>query len=161
MPQLEFWVGKKSLDKLQTTQKMSDTPETDRYVKMRASLAYCIDRDAADFARRLERERDEARRELQSERDLPTHLLDVDAICKQRDEARRERDAIKFDLDFRRDLYELKVKELHALKDQLDDTIAALETIASLDFVITLPDRMDAVRDIANKALNNIKQHKK
>ncbi len=35
---------------------MSDTPRMDQYVKMRASLAYCVDRDTSDFARQLERE---------------------------------------------------------------------------------------------------------
>lgn len=35
---------------------MSDTPRTDQYVKMRASLAYCVEKDTADFARQLERE---------------------------------------------------------------------------------------------------------
>lgn len=35
---------------------MSDTPRTDQYVKMRASLAYCVEQDTAEFARQLERE---------------------------------------------------------------------------------------------------------
>lgn len=42
---------------------MSDTPRTDQYVKMRASLAYCVERDTSDFARILERERNQARQE--------------------------------------------------------------------------------------------------
>lgn len=40
---------------------------------------------------------------------------------------------------------------------QRDELIEGLEKIASLDFVITLPDRMDAVRKIANETLNKIK----
>lgn len=43
---------------------MRDTPRTDQYVKMRASLAYCVDRDTSDFARQLERELAEARKEI-------------------------------------------------------------------------------------------------
>jgi hypothetical protein len=35
--------------------------------------------------------------------------------------------------------------------------IEGLEKIASCDWVITLPDRMDAVRNIANETLNKIK----
>lgn len=41
---------------------------------------------------------------------------------------------------------------------QRDLLIEGLEKIASLDFVITLPDRMDAVRNIANETLNKLKQ---
>jgi hypothetical protein len=80
---------------------MSNTPETnelrDSLFKLKAcnSVAY---QEMVMLARRFERERDEARRKLQSERDLPTHLLDVDAICQQRDEARRERDVFKLEM---------------------------------------------------------------
>ena len=80
---------------------MSDTPRTDQYVKMRASLAYCAERDTSDFARILERELAE--------------------VTKQRDTA-----------------------------------IEGLEKLASCDWVITLPDRMDAVREIARDTLNKI-----
>ena len=41
--------------------------------------------------------------------------------------------------------------------NQRDILMSALEKIESLDFVITLPDRMDAVREIANETLNKIK----
>ena len=47
-------------------------------------------------------------------------------------------------------------RELARVTEQRDSAIAALETIASLDFVISLPDRMEAVRHIANEALNKI-----
>jgi hypothetical protein len=73
---------------------MSDTPETDANTEYDAQdgspFAPCREWVHANFARRLERERDEARREPEAERHLPTNLLDVDAICKQRDEARQE-----------------------------------------------------------------------
>jgi len=81
---------------------MSDTPRMDQYVKMRASLAYCVDRDTSDFARQLER-------------------------------------------------------ELAKVTNQRDLLIEGLEKLASCDWVITLPDRMDAVRNIANETLNKIK----
>lgn len=38
-----------------------------------------------------------------------------------------------------------------------DALIEGLEKIASCDWVITLPDRMDAVRNIANETLNKLK----
>ncbi len=42
---------------------MSDTPRTDQYVTMRASLAYCVERDTADFSRQLERELAEVKKQ--------------------------------------------------------------------------------------------------
>ena len=48
-------------------------------------------------------------------------------------------------------------RELAEVTKQRDAAIAALETIASCDWVITLPDRMDAVREIARETLNKIK----
>lgn len=48
-------------------------------------------------------------------------------------------------------------RELAEVTKQRDALIEALEKIASLDFVITLPDRMDAVRNIANETLNKLK----
>jgi len=69
---------------------MSDTPRTDQYVKMRASLAYCVERDTSDFARILERE--------------------LAKVTKQRDELvkaiRGHKSAIAFTLsDFDEELY--------------------------------------------------------
>lgn len=48
-------------------------------------------------------------------------------------------------------------RELAEITKQRDAAVEGLEKIASLDFVITLPDRMDAVRNIANETLNKIK----
>lgn len=48
-------------------------------------------------------------------------------------------------------------RELAEATKQRDALIEGLEKIASLDFVITLPDRMDAVRKIANETLNKLK----
>ena len=44
--------------------------------------------------------------------------------------------------------------ELTAVTDQRDRLAKALQKLADCDWVITLPDRMDAVRAIANEALN-------
>ena len=46
------------------------------------------------------------------------------------------------------------------LREQRDRLAEALREIADCDFVITLPDRMDAVRAIAREALGDIKWHK-
>ena len=46
------------------------------------------------------------------------------------------------------------------LREQRDRLAVALREIADCDFVITLPDRMDAVRAIAREALGDIKWHK-
>ena len=42
---------------------ISVTPRTDEYVKARASLAYSVEKDTADFARHLERELAEVRKQ--------------------------------------------------------------------------------------------------
>lgn len=102
---------------------MSDTPRTDQYVKMRASLAYCVDQDAADFARQLEREL-AAARELAESNGKLAHDAAINAM---------------------------------RYRDQLKIAVEALTQLASCDWVITLPDRMDAVRKIARETLNKIK----
>ena len=48
-------------------------------------------------------------------------------------------------------------RELAEVTKQRDALIEGLEKIASCDWVITLPDRMDAVRNIANETLNKLK----
>lgn len=48
-------------------------------------------------------------------------------------------------------------RELAEVTKQRDVLLEGLEKIASLDFVITLPNRMDAVRIIAYGTLNKIK----
>lgn len=55
---------------------MSDTPRTDQYVKMRASLAYCVDRDTSDFARQLERELAEVTKQRDELLEALNKLLD-------------------------------------------------------------------------------------
>lgn len=81
---------------------MSDTPRTDEYVKARASLAYCVEKDTAGFARQLERELAEAR-------ELFTQSL------KDRESAEKETDAM--------------LDRLIAEEKQRDMLAAALETL--------------------------------
>ena len=47
-------------------------------------------------------------------------------------------------------------KELTAMTEQRDRLAKALQKLADCDWVITLPDRMDAVRKIANEALQSL-----
>ena len=56
--------------------------------------------------------------------------------------------------------YETAVLREHRMQEQRDRLAEALREIADCDFVITLPDRMDAVRAIAREALGDIKWHK-
>ena len=48
-------------------------------------------------------------------------------------------------------------RELAEVTKQRDALIEGLEKIASCDWVLTLPFRMDAVREIATETLNKIK----
>ena len=48
-------------------------------------------------------------------------------------------------------------RELAEVTNQRDLLVEGLEKLASCDWVITLPDRMDAVKNIANETLNKIK----
>lgn len=50
-----------------------------------------------------------------------------------------------------------KCRELAEVTKQRDLLIEGLEKLASCDWVITLPDRMDAVRNIARETLNKLK----
>ena len=47
-------------------------------------------------------------------------------------------------------------RELAAVTEQRDRLAEALRKLADCDWVITLPDRMDAVRTIANEALQSL-----
>jgi ribosomal protein L1 len=44
----------------------------------------------------------------------------------------------------------------HKLRAEIERLRAALERICDCDWVITLPDRMDAVRDLARQALKEV-----
>ena len=58
------------------------------------------------------------------------------------------------------DAYWVPFKVSCKLERERDRLAEALWEIADCDFVITLPDRMDAVRAIAREALGDIKWHK-
>lgn len=51
-------------------------------------------------------------------------------------------------------------RELAEVANQRDLLIEGLEKLASCDWVITLPDRMDAVREIAKQTLQIVKNNK-
>ena len=132
--------------------KMTDTPETDA---MEYYDAMC-DPDRvveADFARKLERERDAAQKAKAYKR----VLKETNAQLKrERDEARGQRDELRrwtsvngvIDLQCQRD-------EARGQRDRLAE---ALRKLADCDWVITPKDRMDAVREIARNALQFIIQ---
>ena len=50
--------------------------------------------------------------------------------------------------------------QLTAVTEQRDRLAEALQKLADCDWVITVPNRMDAVREIANKALQSITPNK-
>ncbi len=62
--------------------------------------------------------------------------------------------------EYFRKLREHQRLTLESVTEQRDRLAEALREIADCDFVITLPDGMDAVRAIAREALGDIKWHK-
>jgi hypothetical protein len=87
----------------------------------------------ADFARNLERE--------------------LNTVTAQRDEARDQtKQWITAFIQKSKDLGH----ELATVTAQRDRLAEALKKLADCDWVITLPDRMDAVRTIANEALQSL-----
>ena len=100
---------------------MSDTPETD---KQRAySIVYSDATVPADFARKLERERDEAREKAERYR------LEANAMMAQRDEARRKVAELQAGLD---DIEEYGTEEINAAVDLRHQLGAALCKAAKL-----------------------------
>ena len=94
-----------------------------------------------DYTRQLEREltamseqRDEWKQKyIQQNKDLGCEQMDPDGTIWD---------------------YAKKVQtDLSAMTEQRDRMAEALRKLADCDWVITLPDRMDAVREIANEAL--------
>ena len=53
-----------------------------------------------------------------------------------------------------------KCRELAEITKQRDLLLEGLEKLATCDWVITLPDRMDAVREIARQTLQIVKNNK-
>ena len=63
-------------------------------------------------------------------------------------------------IEYLENLLKLERLTLASVTEQRDRLAEALREIADCDFVITLPDRMDAVRAIAREALGDINWHK-
>jgi hypothetical protein len=80
-------------------------------------------------------------------------MLHTQSVVDEANRLREQRDRLHHDLKQASDIYDVVVKQ----RDRLAE---ALREIADCDFVITLPDRMDAVRAIAREALGDIKWHK-
>ena len=131
---------------------MSDTPETDSRAWSDHSEGILHKVVEANFARKLERERDEAREKLENEmkwhhrthtelvqtqckildmqmgRDeiqekydnLATeHMLAVNKLCEERDEARAEIQRLRLDAQKEAEHHDRMVKELEELYDKL------------------------------------------
>ena len=90
-----------------------------------------------DFARKLESERDQWKaRFIQQNKDLGCEMMDPNGTIWD---------------------YAKKVQtDLASMTEQRDRLAEALQKLADCDWVITLPDRMDAVREIANEALKSL-----
>jgi hypothetical protein len=175
---------------------MNDTPETDGEWNRIACYDHPqFEQGIAEFARKLERERDEWKAKyIQQNKDLGCELRDPNGtiwdhtktLQRERDEAREEtiRTREFMGCGFAKAKEELATMETrHAatmmhtqsvvensnqLREQRDDAerqrdrlAEALRKLADCDWVITLPNRMDAVRAVANEALSsqNAKEH--
>jgi len=109
---------------------MSDTPETDNLARGNHVVP-------TEFAEQLERKRDEWKQKyIQQNKDLGCEMMDPNGTIW--DHAKK---------------VQLK---LSAMTEQRDRLAEALQKLADCDWVITLPDRMDAVRTIANEALQSL-----
>jgi hypothetical protein len=76
---------------------MSDTPETDKNTWSDSSEGILYKVVSSDFARKLERERDEAREKYDTL--AVENMLEVNKLCKERDEAREQVDRYRDKLD--------------------------------------------------------------
>jgi len=152
---------------------MNDTPETDAEVnELKSATTYNM--VWAEFARKLERERDEAREKLKWRMHWVETLRRVGRkLRKERDEAREriknnpwceacsEPDCcVSGDgtcAMIRKYLLAKSVDaKLATVTEQRDKLAEALRKLADCDWVITLPNRMDAVRTIAAEALKSL-----
>jgi DNA polymerase I-like protein with 3'-5' exonuclease and polymerase domains len=81
----------------------------------------------------------------------------MSSVCRELEEKLAKAKAKLEEVGFRACCVLLERDEAREQRDRLAE---ALREIADCDFVITLPDRMDAVRAIAREALGDIKWHK-
>jgi uncharacterized coiled-coil DUF342 family protein len=78
-------------------------------------------------------------------------------IIEQRDRLAEELNELKEEYGTWWAQKRIAIDELKDVTEQRDRLAEALREIANCDFVITLPDRMDAVRAIAREALAAVK----
>jgi hypothetical protein len=123
---------------------MSDTPETDGEWNRIACYDHPqFEQGIAELARKLERERDEARERIKNNPwceacSEPDCCVSGDGTCAM----------------IRKYLLAKSVDaKLATVTEQRDRLAEALRKLADCDWVITLPNRMDAVRAIAREAL--------
>lgn len=100
---------------------MNDTPETDVMVELSFHrINFPTAPVPAEFARKLERERDEA---ITARKESANEWLNaVDMADKRVARAKRERDEARFDLAFSRDLHRLQESQLDEIRNQLAET---------------------------------------
>jgi transposase-like protein len=126
----------------------TDTPETDAMVSadqhhleddnlFSASVYWRM----YDLARQLERERDELQKA-------------VNGLCNHLQVSPANTTVLAVEI--------LKIeRERNEAREQRDRLAEALRKLADCDWVITLPDRMDAVRNIANEALQSLRPNER
>jgi hypothetical protein len=88
----------------------------------------------------------------ESQQNLTIEVEEVERLKLELTAVTEQRDGLKQAVDCASDL-------LASITEQRDRLAEALKKLADCDWVITLPDRMDAVRTIANEALQSLTQN--
>ena len=94
---------------------MSDTPDTDERAVPHIGFYSCAT-VPAEFARRLERERDEAREGLTSQKIVIAQHIVITDLMLERDEAREERENSRQSLGFALEELDEARKEAHRFR---------------------------------------------
>jgi hypothetical protein len=81
-------------------------------------------------------------------------------VTKQRDELLRYNEAFRKETLICADCDSISKEEYDQAIEQRDRLAEALQKLADCDWVISLPDRMDAVRSIAREALQSLTTNK-
>ena len=113
---------------------MSDTPETDKNTWSDSSEGILYKVVTSDFARRLERERDEAREKLADAlQEVDLRTLDFDRMRAERDEAREkiERQAERISNLFEKDQTRLLMERDEA-RDQVEELTAVIKGLRAI-----------------------------
>jgi hypothetical protein len=122
---------------------MSDTPETDAATHDLSDYGPPVpcswgDWVAADYARKLERERDEARTTIEDAKralnatDYEGILLAAMRVKDERDEARAERDILRLDAQREAEHHDRMVGELQRLYAKLEEARAIADELADI-----------------------------